>query len=357
MNIQEIALLCGGPSKEHLVSLRSALEIFEALKKTELTVDIVGIDQEGKWHLLTEEELADHVHTERPLAFEKEQSFAQTAMTLTYLKMHTEVVFPITHGFFGEDGGVQGVLEMLHIPYVGPRVLSSAICMDKAISKLVVSKKGVKTARYADVSRDDLETIHEFVEGFSYPLFIKPARTGSSLGVTRIEKKEELYNKVHETLFLDSKVVIEEHVKGREIEVAVIGNTHPEASLPGEVVPKDVFYTYDNKVNDGATLHVPAAVTKKEQKALQETAITCYKALECEGMARIDLFLQDDGTVVFNEANTLPGFTKTSLYPRLFEASGKTKTALIKKLLELAVETYRKHKEIELNDQLLNPKP
>lgn len=329
-----IGLLFGGVSTEHEVSLRSARCIYEAFDHSQYEIIPIGIDRLGRWHFLDKEQFLLSTQA-------KELSFGEVVAmghvpAVKEVAQSIDVVFPIIHGKHGEDGALQGLLTLLNIPYVGPDILSSSIAMDKDMSKRVVQSCGISVARYVSF-RSWNEIDPSLWSDFSFPLFVKPARTGSSIGVSRISSQEEIETAIDKAFQYDDKIVIEEGIDGLELEVSVLGNETIEVSCPGRVVPKDSYYSFENKcTHDGASFEIPAHLDRETSERVMETAKKAYKALDCEGMARIDLFLGRDGTIYFNEANTLPGFTPSSLYPILWEASGKSYGALLSSLVDLA---------------------
>ena len=255
-----------------------------------------------------------------------------------------DVVFPVLHGVNGEDGSIQGLLQIAGIPCVGSNVAASAVCMDKALSTLVAQLEGIRQAAWVLVTRSDFardpETAVAAVEGkFSYPVFVKPSGTGSSVGVSRAGDRVTLLAAIENALQYDGKVLVEERIVGQEVEVAVLGNETPVASVCGEIDSGEGFYDYDAKyVSDNAKLYVPARISDEASEKTREIAVRVYRAMGCSGLARVDFFVTADGEVVFNEINSLPGFTSISMYPKLFTASGMTYPELIDRLLELALE-------------------
>ena len=258
-----------------------------------------------------------------------------------------DVVFPVLHGANGEDGAIQGLLQIAGIPYVGPHIAASAACMDKCMTKLVADSAGVRQADWLLVTRSafdhSMEAVCEQVERkFSYPVFVKPAGTGSSVGVSKARDREGLAQALVTALSFDRKVLVEEFIDGQEVECAVLGNETPMASICGEIDAGADFYDYDAKyVSDCSNLYIPARIGDDVAEQVRETAVRIYEALGCCGLSRVDFFVKKDGQVVFNEINTIPGFTSISMYPKLFEASGIPYSQLIDKLLELAMESRR----------------
>ena len=310
---RRIAVILGGRSSENPISVASASSVAEALEQSGNEVVMVQIDRQGRWELepgSKNEPGSDLVSSDLVRLPSKD-----VARTLT----DVDVVFPVLHGPFGEDGTVQGLLELANVPYVGAGVLGSALCMDKDIFKAVLRDHGIPvtaniTLRLGDEPRTP----------FDYPVFVKPARLGSSVGITKAHDEEELHRGVALAFEHDEKVLVEQFVAGVEVEVGVLGNLRPIASLPGEiVVTHNEWYDYEAKYDEGEMdLIVPARVSEPQLERAQELAVRAFVATDCEGMARADLFVRADGEVLVNELNTIPGFTSTSVYARLFEASG-----------------------------------
>ena len=256
-----------------------------------------------------------------------------------------DVAFPVLHGANGEDGAIQGLLQIAGIPYVGPHIAASAACMDKCMTKLVADQAGVRQAAWILVTRaaydHNVDSVVETVETkFTYPVFVKPAGTGSSVGVSKARDREGLIQALEAALIYDKKVLVEEFIDGQEVECAVLGNETPMASVCGEIVSGADFYDYEAKyVSDCSQLYIPARIDDAVAEQVRETAVKIYEALGCCGLSRVDFFVKKDGEVVFNEINTIPGFTSISMYPKLFEASGIPYPELIDKLLELAMES------------------
>ena len=349
--MEKIKLCClfGGASEEHEVSLVSAASVLSKINREKYEITTVGITKEGKW-LLFEGALSD-------LTAETWQSFAEKEVILPAKKGARElyllendsitrkaidVVFPIMHGKNCEDGTLQGLFELAGIPFVGPGCLSSAVCMDKASTKMILKNHGIPQAAALAVDRLEIEKMPSRIalaaEALGSPLFVKPSASGSSCGVSRVNSSEELLPALHKALGSDDRVLIEECIKGAEVEVAVLGNDEPFASIPGEIAPGSEFYDYDTKYkNDTATYFIPARISDSAMERVRRYALKIYKVLGCKGLARVDFFV-DGERVVFNEINTLPGFTSISMYPKMMEASGIPYPELIDRLVKLAME-------------------
>ena len=330
---RRIAVILGGRSSENAVSLASAASVIEALEQGGNEVVPVQIDRSGAWALGSN---ASNRLLSAPPGSELERlPGREIAAALS----DVDVVFPVLHGPFGEDGTVQGLLELAGVPYVGAGVLASALCMDKDVFKSVLRDHGIPVTENITLRAGD-----EPRNPFGYPCFVKPARLGSSVGITKAHDEEELRAGVALAFTHDEKVLVERLVDGVEVEVGVLGNLRPIASLPGEiVVTQNEWYDYEAKYDAGEMdLVVPARITEEQVARAQELAVRAFVATDCEGMARADLFVRRDGEVLVNELNTIPGFTSTSVYARLFEESGIPYTELLDRLADLAVERHER---------------
>lgn len=269
-------------------------------------------------------------------------------------KGQIDVAFPVLHGPFGEDGSVQGLLKLANIPFVGASILGSAVGMDKDIMKRILRDAGIPIADFVSFAKNQLNRVNyeEIVGKLRLPLFIKPANLGSSVGISKVENDSEFKEAVIKAFEYDRKIIVEESISGREIECAVLGNDDPIASVPGEVKSNNEahgFYSYDAKYVDenGAALEIPAELERKTTEEIKNMAIETFKALCCEGMARVDFFLKPNNEIIVNEINTIPGFTRISMYPKLWEASGKSYTELITDLIELATQRHEEEKKLK----------
>ena len=348
-----VCILFGGISPEHAVSLRSAESVLNHIDQNKYNVFPVGITRDGQWILFRGSDYSclpaeTWMHQKGNCKAILSPARGQGLLCLTeesLVQEHIDVVFPVLHGENGEDGAMQGLLQMAGIPYVGPHVAASAVAMDKTLTKLVVDQAGVTQAAWELVRREQLETGAEAVLNtlearFAYPMFVKPAGTGSSVGVSKAADREALAKALTDAAKFDRKVLVEEFIHGREIEVAVLGNENPVASICGEIDSGADFYDYDAKyITDTSTAYVPARIPEDVQETVRNAAVKVYSAIGCQGLSRVDFFVTyEDNRVVFNEINTLPGFTSISMYPKLFEASGIPYSDLIDRLLELAME-------------------
>ena len=348
-----IGLICGGTSGEHEVSLVSAYNIQAALDREKYEVLIIAIDKNGAWFLGNSPELLENTHDVRQVTFKKDHPTAlpQTGSSanenLTAKEQsgselaEVDVFFPITHGKLGEDGALQGLLELLGKPYVGADVYGSAICMDKDVTKRLLQHHGIPVSRYKLLRNPDEQSFEDAVRDLGDTLFVKPCREGSSLGVSKVRTEEEYKLALQQAFAADRKVLVEEAISGREIECSVLGNDSPEAaSVLGEIVPLREFYSYEAKYvdDDGAELKIPAEIDPQVSLKIRKAAVEAFLITECRGMARVDFFLRDDNTFILNEINTLPGFTKISMFPKLWDASGLSYPKLLDRLIELAQE-------------------
>lgn len=351
-----VGILCGGESAEHEVSLQSAKNIFRALSEERFDKRLIGIDKRGRWHLLSTDNWLEN--EEDPATVRLNLDSAQPIGVVPgnespFINLSTDtplepfdVIFPVLHGPMGEDGTVQGLLKLARVPFVGPDVLGSALGMDKDAMKRILRDAGLPIARFRTLHVHEREHVsfNELASELGLPLFIKPANMGSSVGVSKSENEESFHKALQEAFLYDSKVLVEEYVKGRELECSVLGNEFPIASVAGEIIPSHSFYSYEAKYIDssGAALKIPAAVTKEVLEEIRKLSIQTFRVLCCEGMARVDFFLREDGNLVVNEINTIPGFTKISMYPKMWEAAGVGYTELLEKLITLALARHER---------------
>lgn len=337
---KKIAILFGGQSTEHEVSRVSASSVLKNIDKTKYEIYSIGITKDGKWlEYKGKIENIENGEWERD-----EENKIPNGQNILFNK-EVDVVFPVLHGLYGEDGTIQGLCKLLKIPFVGPGVLSSALCMDKIYTKYVLENFGVKQADYVVVNKfnynkDKESIINHIEEKLGYAVFIKPSNSGSSVGITKAHNREKLINGLEEALKYDRKVLVETAINAREVEVAVLGNDEPKAAVPGEIIPAKEFYDYEAKYkNEASKLLIPAALSKEEEEGIKKLAVDIYKMLDCQGMSRVDFLIDKDTDEVYlNEINTLPGFTSISMYPKLWQASGKGYSQLIDELIELAID-------------------
>jgi D-alanine-D-alanine ligase len=335
-----VAVLMGGRSSEHEISLASARSVIAALDPARYDVATVEIERDGRWALGAGQPGTSLSQGSSP-AGTLPVPVAGSSVPATLADV--DVVLPILHGPFGEDGTVQGLLELANVPYVGAGVTASALCMDKDLFKAVLRDRGIRVARSHTIRDGDA-----VANPFGFPVFVKPARLGSSVGITKAHDEAELDAAVALARTHDDKVLVEELVAGMEVECSVLGNREPVASLPGQIVLRDAeWYDYAAKYDEGAMeLVVPPPLDEDTIRRVQETSVAAYVATDCEGMARADCFVLPDGEVLVNELNTIPGFTATSVYAKLFEASGIPYPELLRRLIELAVERHERRSQL-----------
>ena len=355
-------VIFGGKSTEYEVSCRSAYSVLEWADKEKYDIVKIGATKNGVWYVYTgpNERIKDASWVNDEANLHKchiSTDYGNHAVYVLngegkYDRVRVDVIFPVVHGAYCEDGRLQGMLEMSGIPYVGPGCASSAVCMDKAFTKLLLNNYGVCVAQCVYVSSPDVikdfETVRkEIEETLGYPVFVKPANSGSSVGITKVKTPDALENALRTAAKFDSKILVEESITGREIEVAVIGNEEPEALGCGEVIPGAEFYDYDDKYNsDKSVCVVPASIRRSTLLNLKTLACEIYKHLDCRGLSRVDFFVCDnEKKIVFNEINTLPGFTSISLYPQIASYAGIGGKELIDKLISLALERAEKEKK------------
>ena len=361
-----VVLLFGGRSGEHEVSLNSAQSIFKAIDRKRYSVETIGINKQGQWFwgVLPENIIKEGF----PLVDQACQVTLVIDPTHPYFlaldgrslpnQGQFDLVFPVLHGPYGEDGTLQGLLEMANVPYVGSGVLGSSLGMDKDRMKAVFLEKELPIARYVTVLRSDFlngpePCLNEIEAKIGYPCFVKPANLGSSVGITKAHHRIELLEALNLAALFDRKIVVEETINGREIEVSVLGNDYPEASLPGEVKPADEFYSYEAKyANIGSSLLIPAPLEDFVITRLQEMAIEAFSAVEASGLSRVDFFVTAQNDIFLNEINTLPGFTEISMYPKLWEATGIAYSELIDRLISLGLERFKDKQKCKISPNL-----
>ena len=356
-----VGILFGGRSAEHEVSLQSAKNILDAIDTNKYEVVLIGIDRKGQWHLNEESRfLLPATKSGLPTLPERGANLALVpgkqiepvvALSGEQTPGSLNVIFPILHGPFGEDGTVQGLLKLANIAFVGAGVLGSAIGMDKDVMKRLLRDARIPVARFLVVNRYSPKKIgfDDARAQLGLPLFIKPANLGSSVGIHKAKDREEFERAVRDALNYDNKILIEECIKGREIECSVLGSENPIASVPGEILPRHEFYSYEAKYLDenGAVLEIPAKLPPATSERIRQLAIKTFSVLCCEGMARVDFFLRNGDEIIVNEINTIPGFTRISMYPKLWEATGVSYSELIDKLIELAIERFEREKGLK----------
>jgi D-alanine-D-alanine ligase len=364
-----IGVLYGGRSGEHDVSLCSAASVFSALDRNKYEVTAIGIDRDGRWYVQDKPQIISDKDFGRKLALKKSgmwlvNHFEQKNKLHLYdlknknKEVVVDVVIPVLHGTFGEDGTLQGLLELAMVPYVGADVTGSAVGMDKDIAKRLLNQAGIPVVPFVTVNKQRWQEnanakiiMKKALTKLGLPVFVKPVCTGSSVGVKKVKKKEMLAQAMNFAFQFDTRVMIEKAVDCREIECAVLGNENPAASILGEIIPSHEFYSYEAKYIDpeGAKLIIPAQIDKSLATKIRKTAVEGYMALGCSSMARVDFFLDKKTNKFYlNEINTLPGFTSISMYPKLWEATGLKYSDLLDKLIALAVDRHKKKLEIKM---------
>lgn len=314
----------GGKSAEHEVSVQSARNIVQALDKRKYNIKLIGIDKKGAW--------------------------PPSAVARLFSGKKIDVVFPVLHGPFGEDGTIQGLLKLANLPFAGASVLGSAVGMDKDVMKRLLRDKGLPIAKFLVYKRHERKGIafEKVKRALGLPFFVKPANLGSSVGVTKVRNINDFSSAIALAFSYDNKIMVEEYIRGREIECSVLGNKNPIASVCGEILPRHEFYSYEAKYLDenGALLSIPAIISKNLTKKIQTLALEAFEVLCCEGMARVDFFVAENEKIIVNEINTIPGFTSISMYPKLWEASGIPYAKLIDTLIKLAIERFNKEQKL-----------
>ncbi|GIW40425.1 MAG: D-alanine--D-alanine ligase [Candidatus Binatia bacterium] len=357
MSRLRLALLYGGRSAEHEVSLLSARSVVEALDPAKYELLLVGIDRSGHWHFQSRADFDRVASGSLPSVPEgPDDCFLAPSPGGRLVSAQGEeiarldVVFPLVHGTYGEDGTLQGLFELADVAYVGAGVLGSALGMDKDAQKRLFREGGLPVVEFYTLRRAETtaEKLVEVGRKLSFPLFVKPANSGSSVGVAKADDEKKLAEAVEAAFSYDDKILVERALRAREIECSVLGNEFVETSVPGEVVPSHEFYSYEAKYLDprGATFRVPAPLSPEETREVRALAAAAFRAIECEGMARVDFFLEEEtGKFFVNEVNTIPGFTPISQYPRLWEASGVSYGELLDRLVELALDRHRRRRK------------
>jgi D-alanine-D-alanine ligase len=349
-----VGIFFGGRSVEHEISLISAKNIIDTINKKKYKIIPIGINKNGKFlfykdkNYILNSDNAKKVHLSKngiPITFSFNKNREIIGVFDKSLRTKIDVAFPILHGSFGEDGTIQGLFELAGIPYVGTGVLGSAIGMNKDVAKKLLENSGIKTAKYLifNISEKKQIKFSYIISKLGCPFFIKPTSSGSSVGVYKIKTKNDFNKKINEIFKICDRIMCEEMIMGREIECSVLGDKNPIASLSGEVIPNHEFYSYEAKYLDenGAKLKTPANLPKEIAHKIQETAIKIFKLLECKGMARVDGFIKKNGDYIFSEINTIPGFTKISMYPKLWEISNIPQAKLIDKLIQITLDSRR----------------
>ncbi len=341
-----IGLIFGGRSPEHEVSITSARAIYRHLSQTRYRIYSIYITRDGHW-----QQVSSPLVSDQELKEGQAYSFLPWSLSRQQIELKADVYFPVLHGPYGEDGTIQGLLEMADVAYVGSSVLASAVGMDKAIFKNLLSYLGLPVTPYLVVVEEDYKNqgpklIRKINSVFTYPLFVKPANMGSSVGISKVKKRAALPAALELAFRYDRKILVEKAISGREIECSVLGNDSPEASLPGEVIPYREFYDYADKYLEGKTrFRIPAELPADLTLKIRQLALAAFKAIDACGLARVDFFLEKDTNAIYiNEINTMPGFTEISMYPKLWEVSGLSFNQLLDRLIELAIERHKRKK-------------
>ena len=350
-----VGVIFGGRSAEHEVSLQSALNIVNAIDSKKYEVICIKIAKDGRW-LTADTDIifnTDGSEANELLLRPGINSRDSLVIKETQVSLELDVIFPILHGTYGEDGTMQGMLKLCGLPFVGASILGSSVGMDKDAMKRLLREAGLPVAEAVVVEYDTkpYPTYEEVCSKLGDVLFVKPANLGSSVGVSKVKTAEEYSKALQAGFEYDNKLIIEEFVLGREIECAVLGNENPKASILGEIVPQHEFYSYEAKYTDpnGALLKIPADLSEDHSSEIRDLAVRAYKALYCEGMGRVDFLVRECGDAVVNEINTLPGFTAISMYPKLWEATGIMYSDLIDQLIKLAMERYEKEQRLRVD--------
>lgn len=352
--MKELCVIFGGQSPEHNISRKSVTSVLNNLDKNKYNISVIGITKDGAWYLYTGDYgKIENGDWENDAANKKKAILSPDAQDKAIIvfdegritKINPDVIFPVLHGEFGEDGTIQGLFELSGIPYVGMGVMASANGMDKTSSKIVFASAGIPQADWVVVNRTDNyeEKIDEIEKKLGYPCFVKPARTGSSVGVGKAHDRSELKTALENAAKFDRKILVEENIDGHEVECAILGNEDPKAATVGEIMPTVEFYDFDAKYNDNSTkLQIPANLPNETIEKIREYAVKAFKSLDGAGLSRVDFFVKhSDGSVVLNEINTLPGFTNISMYPKLWGAVGIEYSELLDRLIELAEKRVR----------------
>lgn len=351
MNNLNIGIIFGGKSAEHEISLKSAWNIIEGIDKSKYTIRLIFIDKQGTWFLCNAGSSIEQILESKKIELSVkpgDNTIKPVFHSEDDKEMPIDVVFPVLHGTCGEDGTIQGLFKLMNIPFVGAGVLGSAVGMDKDVMKRLLKEANIPIARFKVFNRSEIDKINydQLQKELGSTFFIKPCNLGSSVGISKVISNQQLKAAINRAFLYDRKILIEENIPGREIECSVLGNQNPEASLPGEIITKADFYSYEAKYidSDVSTLELPAKLDQNLTQTVRELAVKSYKTLCCEGLARVDFFLTKDNKVIVNEINTLPGFTQISMYPKLWELSKKPIAELIDELIQFALKRFNEER-------------
>lgn len=363
---KKVALIFGGRSSEHEISIKSIKNVFEALDKNKFEPLLVGISKQGSWYQVPSSEILSSLTSLDDRKIPKnvqactlicQNGNSSILLLEKNISLSIDVAFPVLHGTFGEDGTIQGYFKMMNLPFVGCGVLASAMGMDKEIMKRLLDQAQIPNAKSMLITKSQTHGYDKIAKTLGSPFFIKPANSGSSVGVFKIKSATDFEMKCPIALSFDEKVLAEEYIEGREIECAVKGlNSDPQAALPGEIIPTHEFYSYDAKYIDdkGAKIQIPAVIDSATTEKIQKLAKHTYQVLGCDGLTRVDFFLKKNGDIYVNEINTIPGFTNISMYPKMWEASGISYSDLITDLIQLAFKKSEKENQIQFSFEALN---
>ena len=359
MTKKNICVLFGGKSAEHNISLRSAKNLIASINREHFNVYLIGITRKGHWIYRPDNRLLlDGEHPNQPVLNTEgikvclpPQCNGRLYSLEAPLKEEVvfDVVFPMLHGPLGEDGAIQGLLKVANVPFVGPDVLGAAVGMDKDVMKSLLTAAGISIGKYRTFrSSDNIPAFDSIAGELGTPVYVKPANMGSSVGISKVDTASQWQPALEEAFKYDNKIVVEANINGKELECAVLGNAHPEASTVGEVSKEVDFYDYETKYLKSTVSKaiIPARIGEDALEAVRNTAIAAYKALQCEGLGRVDVFYTEEGEILVNEINTIPGFTNISMYPKLWKTVGLPTDQLIDKLVDLAISRHRRQEEI-----------
>lgn len=350
MSKHNLAIIFGGKSTEHEISILSTKSILKHLDRSNFNLSIIKIDTSGHWWLVDENRIDDEKAGTRVTLIPGNPKTELISLENGSVITSLDVAFPVLHGVFGEDGTIQGFFKMVDLAFVGCDVLAASSCMDKDVTKRLLRDAGINIAPYLIATQQNIPSYEEVENELSMPVFIKPANLGSSVGVYKVSGKAEYNEKMKLALNYDHKVLIERLIVGKEVECSVLGNEEPKASLPGEIITNTEFYDFESKYVDSnaSRTQIPASITEDQIGVVRKTAVKAYQTMSCQGLARVDFFVTNQGEILINEINTLPGFTNISMYPKMWEATGIGYTELLSLLIELAMSKYEKDSQLNV---------
>lgn len=354
-----LCIIFGGRSAEYTISLRSAKNVIKSTDKSKYTLTLIGITKEGDWKLFDTEQKSEEIATKDQLTLSNPIGDVQLTLAKEAafvvpdkgIHIRPDVVFPVLHGPFGEDGTIQGMLRMANLPFVGPDVLGSAVAMDKEIMKRLLRDAGLPIGKFITLYKEDERPSFEEVKAtVGMPVFIKPANLGSSVGINKARTGEELAKSIEIAFDFDTKIIVEESMNIREIECAILGNHNAKASMPGEITSHKEFYSFDAKYIDqqASSCEIPANISPELQEKVKDYALQTFKILNCEGLSRVDIFLNDKNELYINEINTIPGFTSISMYPMMWKEEGIEYSELIDQLIHYAIDRFKKKSRLKV---------